>query len=327
MCGPHRQSTATSERLDRRAHGYRRFRCRECRRCFNERTGSVLNRLQLPTDVVFLIVLRRLRLKLSQPDLAEILLLRGLVSSQEAVRDWEAKLAPRHAETLRQRSRGEIGRSWYVDETYLKVAGQWQYLYRAIDSDGNLIDVFLSATRNQAAAEAFIRFAVEVTGIIPETITTDKHAGYPPALEELFGDDVDHRNSKFKNNHLEQDHRGVKGRTRPMRGFKSPLGAARFCRDHNEMRNLLRPVTRRNQHFPAARRRAIHVQGVCSARYARRRITNRAGIRLLRAESPVLARELTEPPVTRHRKSEPPAQRDVSGSRRHVQRQAQRPAV
>ncbi|CAO3420035.1 Integrase, catalytic region [Azospirillum doebereinerae] len=108
----------------------------------------MLNRLQLPTDVVFLIVLWRLRFKLSLRDLAEILLLRGLVFSHEAVRDWETKLAPLLTDALRQRRRGKIGRSWYVDETYLKVAGQWQYLYRAIDSDGNLVDVYLSANRD-----------------------------------------------------------------------------------------------------------------------------------------------------------------------------------
>ena len=253
---PHCHSTATSVRSDRTAHGYRRFRCRECRHGFNERTGSVLNRLQLPTDVVFLIVLWRLRLKLSLRDFAEILLLRGLVFSHEAVRDWEAKLAPLLADALRQRRRGKVGRSWYVDETYLKVAGQWQYLYRAIDSDGNLVDVFLSATRNQVAAEALFRSAIEVTGIIPETITTDKHPGYPPALDEVFGDDVKHRTSKFKNNHLEQDHRGVKGRTRPMRGFKSPISAVRFCRAHDEVRSFLRPATRRPGASSTSPRRA-----------------------------------------------------------------------
>lgn len=257
---PHCQSARTSERWDRTAHGYRRFRCRDCGRGFNERTSSALNRLQLPSDVVFLIVLWRLRLKLSLRDLAEILLLRGLVFSHEAIRDWEAKLAPLLTEALRQRRHGKIGRSWYVDETYLKVAGQWQYLYRAIDSDGNLVDVFLSATRDQAAAEAFFRSAVAVIGIIPKTITTDKHAGYPPAMDEVFGDAVEHRTSKYKNNHLEQDHRGVKGRTRPMRGFKSPVSASRFCRTHDEVRNFLRPATQRKQHVPAARGRAIHVQ-------------------------------------------------------------------
>ena len=124
---PHCQSTATTERSDRTAHGYRRFRCRECRRGFNERTGSVLNRLQLPSDVVFLIVLWRLRLKLSLRDLAEILLLRGLVFSHEAVREWEAKLAPLLTDALRQRRRGKIGRSWYVDESVPRTrCQQWQ---------------------------------------------------------------------------------------------------------------------------------------------------------------------------------------------------------
>jgi len=80
----HCSSTTTTERPDRTAHGCRRFRCRACGRQFNERTGTTLNRLQLPTDIVFLIVLWRLRLKLSLRDLAEILLLRGLVFSHEA---------------------------------------------------------------------------------------------------------------------------------------------------------------------------------------------------------------------------------------------------
>ncbi|EWY35938.1 hypothetical protein N825_32070 [Skermanella stibiiresistens SB22] len=93
MC-PHCCSAKTMERSDRTAHGYRLFRCRGCGRRFNERTGSVLNRLQPPTDVVFPIVLWRLRMKLSLRDLAEILLLCGLVFSHEAIRDWEARLAP-----------------------------------------------------------------------------------------------------------------------------------------------------------------------------------------------------------------------------------------
>ncbi len=111
----------------------------------------MLNRFQLPTDVVFLIVLWRLRMKLSLRDLAEILLLHGLVFSHEAIRDWEAKLAPRLTDALRQRRRGKAGRSWSIDETYIKVAGQWQYLYRAIDRDGNLVDVYLSDPQGSAA--------------------------------------------------------------------------------------------------------------------------------------------------------------------------------
>lgn len=82
----------------------------------------------------------------------------------------------------------------------------------------------------------------------------------------MFGDDVEHPTSKFKSNHLEQDHRGVKGRTRPVRGFKSSSSAHRFCRAYGEVRNFLRPATRRKQHVPAARRRAIHVQRIAALR-------------------------------------------------------------
>jgi hypothetical protein len=108
---PHCHSIRTTERSDRTTHDYRRFRCLECGRGFNERTGSVLNRLQLPSDVVFLIVLWWLRFKLSLRGLAEILLLRGLVFLHETVRDWETKLAPLLTDTLRQhrRVRGVVG--------------------------------------------------------------------------------------------------------------------------------------------------------------------------------------------------------------------------
>jgi putative transposase len=124
-------------------------------------------------------------------------------------------------------------------QTYIRVAGQWQYLYRAIDRDGNLVDVYLSETRDQEAAEALFRSAVAVTGTTPEKVTTDRHASYPPALDEVFCDDVEHRISRYVNNHLEQDHRGVKGRYRPMRGFQTHPSAARFCQAHDEVRDFL----------------------------------------------------------------------------------------
>src|SRR4030095_11369138 len=120
---PHCCSANTTKRSDRTAHGYRRFRCRGCGRGFNERTSSVLNRLQPPTDVVFLIVLWRLRMKLSLRDLAEILVLRGCVISHEGGLAWQTRSAPLLTDALRQRRKGKAGRCWYVDETYIKVAG------------------------------------------------------------------------------------------------------------------------------------------------------------------------------------------------------------
>src|SRR3954453_10999037 len=92
-------------------------------------------------------------------------LIRGIVFTHEAVRDWEAKLAPLLA--VRKRRAGKAGRCWHVDETYVKVAGEWCYLYRAIDRDGTLVDVYLSATRDMA--KAFLRSGRSVTQIEPST--------------------------------------------------------------------------------------------------------------------------------------------------------------
>src|SRR3712207_3170293 len=110
-------SKAVSERPERTAQGYRRFRCRVCAKQFNERSGTLLNRTQYPSDVIALVVLWRLRYKLSLRDLPEMFAVRGIVFSYEAVRTWEAKLTHALAEELRRRWRGRVGRSWYVDET------------------------------------------------------------------------------------------------------------------------------------------------------------------------------------------------------------------
>jgi putative transposase len=151
-------------------------------------------------------------------------------------------------------------------QTYVKVAGEWCYLYRAIDRDGNLVDVYLSETRDMAAAKAFLRSARSVTQVEPEQVTTDGHTSYPKAIADELGTDVDHRTSQYKNNVIEQDHRGVKGRYRSMRGFKNFDAAHRFCRAFDEVHNFLRPASYINQNVSLARRRVIHVQRVAALR-------------------------------------------------------------
>src|SRR5947209_12713330 len=135
---PHCRSSVTTQLSGRTSLGYPTFRCSNCSRRFNERIGTPFNHLQFPTDIVLLVVLWRLRYKLSLRDVAEMFLVRGFEFTHEAIRDWEARFAPLITEQLRSRRRGKAGRSWYVDETYVKVSGKWCYLYRAIDRDGKL---------------------------------------------------------------------------------------------------------------------------------------------------------------------------------------------
>ena len=148
-------SAAVTERPERTARGYRRFRRRECGKRFNERSAGSLNRTQYPSDVIALVVLWRLRCRPTLQDLSEMFLHRGIVFSSEAVRDREGKLAPVPADELRLQRHGKggaRGRRWHVEETHLKVRGRWVYLYRAIDRDGRLIDTTLTEHRDMAAA-------------------------------------------------------------------------------------------------------------------------------------------------------------------------------
>ena len=133
-CG---DSTQEVERVT--ALGYRLFRCRPCRRTYNERTSTPFNHLQVPTDIALLVVLWRLRYKLSLRDLAAMFLTRGFTVTYETVREWEERFAPLLTECLRVKRRGKANRKWHADETYVTVDGRWCYLYRAIDADGNLV--------------------------------------------------------------------------------------------------------------------------------------------------------------------------------------------
>lgn len=141
---PNCAATTTRKRSKKTRLGYTTFFCLHCCCTFNERTGTPFNFLEFPTDVVLLAVLWRLRYKLSLRDVAEMFLARGFTFTHEAIRDWETRFAPLIAAQLRNKRHGQAGRSWYVDETSLKVHGKWWYLYRAIDQDGNLVDSMLS---------------------------------------------------------------------------------------------------------------------------------------------------------------------------------------
>jgi len=260
MACPYCQGDATQELERVTALGYRLFRCRPCRRTFSERTGTPFNHLQVPTDVALLVVLWRLRYKLSLRDLAEMFLTRGFTFTHETVREWEARFAPLLTERLRAKRHGKAGKKWHADETYVKVDGRWCYLYRAIDADGHLVDSLLSQTRDMEAAKRFFQRARTVVGHAPEKVTTDGHDAYPRAIRETLGPAVQHRTSRYMNNRMEQDHRGIKQRYYPMRGFGSFASADRFCTAHDELRDHLRYRQHLNETVSLADQRRLFVE-------------------------------------------------------------------
>src|SRR6185295_10493696 len=117
-----------------------------------------------------------------------------------------------------------------------------QYLYQAIDRDGNLVDTLLNATCDLEAAKAFFQQALATVGHQPDRVTTDKRAAYPQAIQAVLGFTVIHRTNRYLNNRIEQDHRAIKQRYYPMRGFGSFAGAARFCTAFDEVRQYFRPT-------------------------------------------------------------------------------------
>ena len=199
----------------------------------------------------------RLRYKLSFRDVAELLLQRCYEVTHETIRSWEFRFAPLLADQLRARRRGRAGESWYVDETYVKVAGRWCYLYRAIDRDGALIDSMLSERRDRHAARSFLRRLVAVAQRRPARVTTDLHPAYRRAIRWILGRKALHWTNQCLNNYTEQSHRAVKQRYYPMLGFGSFESAARFCTAFDELRQYFRVRRRGEPHVSLAEQRRL----------------------------------------------------------------------
>jgi transposase-like protein len=181
-------------------------------------------------EVIILCVLWYLRYKLSFRDQVEMMSERGLNLAHTTILRWVRRYTPEFARCWNRFGR-TAGRSWRVDETYIKVRGHWSYLYRAVDKAGQTIDFRLSRTRDVAAAKAFFKKAIRHERRSPHTITLDGHAASHRAVREMRTDGLLPkrtvvRSSKYLNNLIEQDHRGVKSRTRPMLGFKNFESAA-----------------------------------------------------------------------------------------------------
>ena len=147
---------------------------------------------------------------------------RGVAVDHSTLNRWVIKYAPEFEKQFRRRQRS-VGRSWRLDETYVKIKGKWAYLSRAVSKEGDTIDFLLTPTRDRDAAEAFLHKALRSQGL-PEKITIDKSGANTAAIthyNKTHKTAIVIRQSKYLNNIVEQDHRAVKRITRPMFGFKS----------------------------------------------------------------------------------------------------------
>jgi transposase-like protein len=166
--------------------------------------------------VIVLAVRWYLRFGLSYRDVEELLSERGVEVDHVTVYRWVLRFTPLLADAARP-CRHAVGDRWQVDETYVKVAGQWRYVYRAIDQFGQVIDVLVSRQRDAKAARRFFERAIGSTKVTPAEVMTDQAPVYSAVLEELLPATW-HRTDRYDNNHIEADHGRLKARLGPMRG-------------------------------------------------------------------------------------------------------------
>jgi len=216
--------------------GRQLWACGHCGRRLTERSTSAFSGYHFPDEVIALAVRWYLRFRLSYADVAEWLAERGISVDPSTIYDWVHVFTPRFIDAAR-RHRHPVGRNWRVDETLFKIRGRWRYAFRAIDEDGQIVDVLLTDHRDSASATAFFEQAMTSTEVTPTRITTDKAKCYPPALRTVLPG-AEHRSSHYLNNGLERDHQHLKGRARPMRHFKRLARANTFCQGHALIRNL-----------------------------------------------------------------------------------------
>ena len=166
------------------------------------------------------------RFSLSYRDVEDLLAERGIIVTYETIRQWARKFGQTYANQLRRR-RARPGDKWFMDEVFLKINGQTHYLWRAVDQDGNVLDILVQSRRNKAAAKKFFRKLLKGCQYVPRVMITDKLGSYAAAHNEVMPR-VEHRRHRRLNNRAENSHQPTRQRERTMRRFKSAGHAQRF---------------------------------------------------------------------------------------------------
>ena len=200
------------------------------------KSTSKYKRHRFPPEIIQHAVWLYHRFNLSQRDIEDLLAERGITVSYESIRLWCNKFGPQYARRLRRRHQG-FGDTFYIDEVFVKIQGQQHYLWRAVDQDGEVVDVFLQGRRDGNAAKRFFKRLLKTHRNEPRKIVTDKLRSYGVAHRALIPDTI-YDTHQYANNRAELSHQPTRVRERVMRRFKSMRQAQRFLTVHAAVYNL-----------------------------------------------------------------------------------------
>ncbi|MER6406283.1 IS6 family transposase [Streptomyces viridosporus] len=181
---------------------------------------------RFPPEIIAHCVWLYHRSALSLRDVEELMLERGIEVSYETIHQWTRRFGPANANALRRR-RPKPGDKWHLDEVFVKIQGRQRYLWRAVDADGNVLDILVQSKRDTAAARRFFRKLMKKTRSVPRVVVTDKLRSYRAAHREVMPS-VEHRSHQGLNNRAENSHQPTRQRERAMKGFRSMGAAQRF---------------------------------------------------------------------------------------------------
>src|SRR5258706_4722880 len=188
-------------------------------------SASLYRRHRFPAEIISHCVWLYFRFPLSFRDVEEMLAKRGVVLTYETVREWCLKFGQKYANDLRRRT-PRPGDRWHLDEVFLKINGRIHYLWRAVDQDGDVLDILVQSKRDKKAAKKFFRKLLKGLRYVPRVISIDKLKSYHAAKQEIMPS-VEHRQNKYQNNRAENSHQPTRLREKVMRRFKTTRPARR----------------------------------------------------------------------------------------------------